>query len=330
MPLGLGCGVAYWFAHRPDRNAVSLQVPTIESGLGLLVGALQWCGLAGLPVALMDLRRLTRSDVSAKLYVVMCACLLGYSIFSYGHAFHRPWAHFNFYEGLFPTVDGVVSEQGFLFPREYAGSRPVVFSGPVRWALTLLGCASAALMIVHAVERGLGGFFMDPLCLFAALQAPLLLLPYHVWDRYLIVLFPAALSLVVPRGVSPRCTSWALGLLILLLTGAASVGLMHDWLIHNAVRWELGRGLLAAGVEPTDVEGGFEWDGWFDWEADDPPAPAAGGLVLRPTRTLFPHITGTYAVAFDRMPATTVVASKSFTFWLVPGTYRALAMKSED
>ena len=45
----------------------------------------------------------------------------------------------------------------------------------------------------------------------------------------------------------------------LAVYGAVSVGLMHDWLAWNSARWAVGRRALAAGVRPTDIEGGFEW-----------------------------------------------------------------------
>jgi len=50
---------------------------------------------------------------------------------------------------------------------------------------------------------------------------------------------------------------------MLALYAWISVGLMHDWLAWNAARWELGRQALAQGIATTDIEGGFEWDGWY-------------------------------------------------------------------
>ena len=115
------------------------------------------------------------------------------------------------------------------------------------------------------------------------------------------------------------------GTATLVLYGWISVGLMHDWLSWNAARWELGRQAVAQGIAPTDIEGGFEWNGWYACADPDhslvgparPPLRHQGvSLSLPFTQRWFPAVTGQYALAFTQPTNSFVIASKQYTQWL--------------
>jgi hypothetical protein len=54
----------------------------------------------------------------------------------------------------------------------------------------------------------------------------------------------------------------------LLLAAFAYFGITatHDYLAWNRLRWELGNGLLAQKVDPLSVSGGFEFNGWNNYD----------------------------------------------------------------
>jgi hypothetical protein len=53
---------------------------------------------------------------------------------------------------------------------------------------------------------------------------------------------------------------------MVLLGGLLAVTGTHDYLAWNRARWELGRALLARGVDPLTVAGGFEFNAWHNYD----------------------------------------------------------------
>jgi hypothetical protein len=107
------------------------------------------------------------------------------------------------------------------------------------------------------------------------------------------------------------------------LLGLASLGLMHDWLAWNAARWELGRRAVASHIDPLDIEGGFEWDGWYAAAQPARERPAhAQWPVLPFTQGWFPAVSGHYALSFSPLPAARTVDTEPYSLWLQPGRRR--------
>jgi hypothetical protein len=48
--------------------------------------------------------------------------------------------------------------------------------------------------------------------------------------------------------------------------GAFSIAATHDYMQWNRIRWELGRGLLAQGIDPLTIVGGFEFNAWNNYD----------------------------------------------------------------
>jgi hypothetical protein len=99
------------------------------------------------------------------------------------------------------------------------------------------------------------------------------------FDRYLLTFVPLALVLAArsgPLGRSGLVAAW------LVCAGLAAYSLagLVDHLAWNEARWAAGRALVAEGVPPEDIEGGYEWIGWHEFElAPPPPAlPTTGEL----------------------------------------------------
>jgi len=42
---------------------------------------------------------------------------------------------------------------------------------------------------------------------------------------------------------------------------------MQDYFAWNEAKWNAGRALLASGVPAQKIDGGYEWDGWYLYDA---------------------------------------------------------------
>ena len=289
----------------PDFNTLAFRV----------FMAVHLCGLTVLPLGLL-LPRLR----SWAIFIVALLLLLVAAGFMSFHAKGLP------YGGLFPYSTGMLSLCGTYSEFLVVGTRDHILTPMLRIGLTVLGCVGGALvaaMVVEAVRaRKLSGLLM----IFTLLQAGVLLLIPKVYDRYLEVLFPGAVCLLAVKCAATRFR-WLAGTAMLALYAWISVGLMHDWLAWNAARWELGRQALAQGIASTDIEGGFEWNGWYacadpDHSRLEPaphPQPQNGvSLSLPFTQRRFPRVTGQYALAFTQPTNSVLIAAKPYAQWLGP------------
>jgi hypothetical protein len=165
---------------------------------------------------------------------------------------------------------------------------------------------------------------LRPLVVFSALQLLLILITPKVYDRYFLFLTPGAFALAAPRQNGGRWRWPAAG--VLLLYAALSLAMMHDWLSWNSARWALGRRALERRVHPWDVEGGFEWNGWYGPGPGSPTPPEVD--IPSPTKTLrlpanydfhFWHVTGRFAITFQPPEDAKLIDSQAYSRWLPPG-----------
>jgi hypothetical protein len=160
------------------------------------------------------------------------------------------------YEGVFPYVGDLFAARGVYVAIAHGGP---ILSWSFRLLPTVLGCVCAAALSARAAEQG-WRLATRPLVIFSLLQLGALAIAPKYYDRYLLPLVPGALALAAWEHRRPW---WKAGLVALVLLGGLSVCLMHDWLSWNAARWDLGRRAVARGIEPGDIQGGFEWDRWY-------------------------------------------------------------------
>jgi hypothetical protein len=104
---------------------------------------------------------------------------------------------------------------------------------------------------------------------------------------------------------------------------------MHDWLSWNSARWELGREAVHAGIDPRDIEGGYEWNGWHGPDRLPPwnGGLSDAGLDLTFTKNNFWWVTGKYALAFSQQPGTVERDARPYALWLSPGSHRFLLLQ---
>lgn len=90
-----------------------------------------------------------------------------------------------------------------------------------------------------------------------------------LFDRYLLVVVPVLLVLVLMNearsSASIRISRWrgALSLALVAVYAAVSVAATHDYLAWNRTRWIATSTLMQSGISPNQIEGGYEFNGWY-------------------------------------------------------------------
>jgi len=305
----------WWFSQRSDvlkmRTLLHVQYFTFRP-----FAILHQCGLVVLPLCLLKARRR-----NWKLFFASFASML--LMAAYYYMSDRKLE----YGGLFPYSGGLVSIFGTFADHLVVGQRDIVLTFPIRAVLTILGCAGAAASLCAVWETIRARQFACILLPFTVLQFLLLLiLPYQM-DRYMEVLFPGAIFLMILQ-----CSDLAAirppAIAVTALSGLIAVALLHDWFSWNSARWELGRQTVATkNIDPSEIEGGFEWNGWHGRaEPNGTPwlkSPAVArtdtnSLVLPFPRDYFPTVSGHYALAFTVPTNTVVLTSLPYSRWLPP------------
>jgi 4-amino-4-deoxy-L-arabinose transferase-like glycosyltransferase len=306
VPILLGLAIHSWFQGRPDVLPVETRIPTNDIALAYLYAAIHFCGLMALPILAMDcgLRSWTRwlrarfpelsqreaYAATAGSTVILGAAMVGGALYWNTHA-----SLVMYKGGLFPYLDGIITVFGTYMGQP---ARTELLDERARWVLTILGCVGAAALLWKLADRLLTRGGLQILLIYSGLQLGMLLLARNVFDRYLIVLLPAAL-LVSGTDVSGVSRKSVIGLVMLVIIGVISIALAHDWLSWNAARWKLGlRVVSTSQVAPTDIAGGFEWSGW--WAQSDKRA------------------SDRYLFAFAPMAGYRVVDREPYRQWLPP------------
>jgi hypothetical protein len=327
LPAAAGIAVHFWSQQRPDIRHVPLNLAEPAVFVSLPFVVLHLCGLSALPLLVLWPRLRPWRPFLAALVLMLAAA--GYWLLK---GLYLP------YLGLFPYSSNMLTPWGAFNGCRLSGpliwgDRPIVLENNARVFLSLLGCLACAVLLSRAIRWRSRGAWLHPLVLFALFQMPFLLIVPIVFDRYLLFLLPAALALVAswkPEG-SGEAASLRGKVAALLAVGAfglASLGLMHDWLAWNAARWELGRRALVRHLDPLDVEGGVEWDGWFGGPTKTPMPPGQSRWPVLPfTHLWFPLTTGHYALSFSDLPGARRLDAEPYSLWLRPGKRRFLLLE---
>jgi hypothetical protein len=96
-----------------------------------------------------------------------------------------------------------------------------------------------------------------------------------LWDEYLIVFIPTGLYLALRLRPITRYGG-VVGISVCALMLVYGLREMADYMAWNSARWSAGRALVAQGVPPEAIDGGFEWIGWYEFESALPVAIANG------------------------------------------------------
>lgn len=335
-PLGVAAPLYAWFQSRPDVLAVA---PALKPALAYLVTPLlllQYAGLAVLPA--LALRPRPPSWPAFTLVLVMTAAAAAF----WGASLQAvlAWQQSDLIRPsfdpvpLFPYTMPMIGPHGPFAGQFALGSGPVFLGWWTRLVLTGVGCMAAAALVARL--QGMEDRPVAPLLVFTLFQVALILAAPKVYDRYVLFLVPGALGVAVRPAPAGR-TAWAAGIALLVTAGAVSTGLMHDWLSWNRARWELGRRAVAGGLHPWQIEGGFEWDGWYAPGPDRPAPPAEVASAAKRSLRLpsvfdfhFWHVNAEYGLAFEVPQGARSVASQAYSLWLLPGRHEFHLVRYEE
>jgi 4-amino-4-deoxy-L-arabinose transferase-like glycosyltransferase len=303
VPLVLAVGVYAWFQQRPDARLLRFKFAEPTTILVAPYVTLIIAGLTALPVLLITHKRKSYRPLAWALAIVLGA-----------QAYWWYYRNLLPYGALFPFIHGMITPSGAYSENMMQGTRPAVLSEPIRWAVTGLGCLTAAVLLQRIWFRREGPWSI--LTLFTVLQVPFLFLAPWLYDRYLLVFLPGLIAVAV--GGEDSAGSWALPAAVAWLAGSAtlSVALVHDWYSWNVARWQLGeRAVQILQIPPRRIEGGFEWDGVHNKVTGDRPI-AAPRLALQDVHFWFPKVTGEYAISFTPLKNSIVIDREPYRLWL--------------
>ena len=141
------------------------------------------------------------------------------------------------------------------------------------------------------------------------------LLANRLYDRYLIAALPligAGLSggawAAGPSRASARAVNTGAAILLCATTVFSVCG-TRDYLSWNRTRWKALHALMSQQVRPSQIDGGFEFNGWYLYDTDYEPRPGRSWWWVRGD---------TYRLGFGLMPGYSVVKTYTYRQWLPP------------
>jgi hypothetical protein len=137
-------------------------------------------------------------------------------------------------------------------------------------------------------------------------------------DRYLVFALPFAL-LCVAAPARGRWRTVAAGV-VLAVYAAVSVAGTHDYLSWNRARWSALDDLTARGVSYREIDGGFEFNGWYGYDPSYRETPGKSGWWVYGDR---------YVLSFGPLPGFEVMARYRYRRWL-PGRDTILVLRRVD
>lgn len=97
-----------------------------------------------------------------------------------------------------------------------------------------------------------------------------LMLGNYFFDRYYLFFLPFFILLFVPARFISSAFANTLAVVILVIYSFFSISGTHDYLAFNRARWQALTKLVASGITPAEIDGGFEFNGWYQTHARNP------------------------------------------------------------
>jgi hypothetical protein len=174
---------------------------------------------------------------------------------------------------IFPYLPNKLTQFGLLSLNEViVGDRPLLWNHQVAWAVTILLALALIGFVGVALRKGVGPSPTVPptalrlVTILGAIQFLYLLVTVKiVFDRHLLMILPTALLLVA--GWAKDCTmTRAAPALVLAFLACYGLAGTHDVYAFSRAAFKAGDSLIARGVSPMSIEGGYAFDGWYTFE----------------------------------------------------------------
>lgn len=322
LPLATVVALDLWLSTRPDATHLGPNWTSLLIAPITVFVCVHYLGLFVVPLLLLP------GPYSRRAFVTSVLVLLGMATFVALLKIPSEAQRAFQFRGIFPYWGNMITpvgqmEENFTNP----GIRPEVMDLTTRLVLTLAGCLAGAGLLARLAARFHRGLWRELLPLFTLVHLALLFISPIRYDRYLLMLLPGGLALALGL-----METWKvrLSLVLLCLMGLLSFAWVHDYLSWNRALWDLGRRALARGIDPTDIEGGFTWNGWHSPHgADDEARWEERGKTLPFTRGTFPHVTGRYSLSFSTDMKSSFLDSEPYTLWLAPGHHELTLLGPE-
>lgn len=208
--------------------------------------------------------------------------------------------------------------------------RPPIALGPwLSVPLTVVATVAAGILLV-AWAAGLRRSY-PPATRFLALATLVLMVgsllhTLYYFDRYLLGVLPFAIAAIAASArVSASRASLALAALLVWFAVAGT----HDYLAWNRARYDGLAELAAAGISPTAIDGGMEFNAWHlapvlnHWPTNAEVRP--GGAPT--TKSWWWVVDDRFVVSFRPLPGYTVRRAIPYPRWLVPGSGRIVVLE---
>jgi hypothetical protein len=307
--------------------------------------ALLYLGLFAAPVTVLLLPKIWASRKERPVFLAAASVAVCFMLIFAGDLVHlRP---------LMPSAGNILVAQGIgpLTLNGALGSDTASLPslGNLFWfTVTIVSVASGALLLAGAaagIVRGWRSYFVLKLPIeltagtFFLLCLVGYLFPISViggWDRYFVPSIPflllAALSSVAsslpiagPRRTSepfPAVPYRVFSMLLILLMAVYSICGTHDYLSWNRARWRALNDLMASGkAKPEDVDGGFEFNGWYLY---DPDFKAPKG------KNFWWVHRDDYVVAFGEQTGYRIAKEYHYSNWLPPAHRKVLLLRRDE
>lgn len=142
------------------------------------------------------------------------------------------------------------------------------------------------------------------------------------FDRYDIFYLPFLLLTLLCLGPG---LSWGRSRIFLVIAflmalgiGSFSVAGTHDYLAWNRVRWQTLRIMMKLGIPPTEIDGGYEFNGWYLYDPDFKKVPGKNWYWV---------VNDTYRLSFSPLPNYEVQKIFSYPKWLPYGNNKILLLQ---
>ena len=245
-----------------------------------------------------------------------------------------------------PLIGNIVGKAGvgplalrdtYILKLDHVQSLPESF-----WiTVTLLGFLGAVLLIVELVWRvvqmfqksraGIRPEASKTVGLFLIICGAIYFAPIalvFVWDRYLIPLiffFSAAVVLLnrdTPEALAVVKPARFAAFVLVSLVAALSIGMTHDYLAWNRLRWGALNSLTRIEhIAPADIDGGMEFNGLYLYD------PSRNDVGDNNGRSWWWVTFDTYQVAFGPIAKYRAIHQYTYYRWLPPGRQELLVLR---